>query len=92
MSKPCFVCGKPSELTHGDRWFDSSGVFDDWVHRNLVICPWRARFDGMRNLLDWASMDENDVGAHAQCALKYAVQREGYAERYPADTEEELSK
>lgn len=82
-AKPCFVCGKPAVLTHGDRFFDHELVMSRWETANAVMCPWRSRFDGMRAILEWAALDENEEGAHAECALRWAIKRENYDTRYP---------
>jgi hypothetical protein len=76
--KPCFFCNKPAPT----EW-DSNAIFDDWSSRNNVICDWRCRFDGIRERLKWASVDETNKGAHPECALKWAVTEEGFNERYP---------
>src|SRR5258706_9508078 len=79
VMKPCFYCGKESPVT-----FNHEKVFSDWSNRNGIISPDRSRFDGVREKLKWASLDETDHGAHEECALRYAVQSEGYGNRYPA--------
>ena len=76
--KPCFFCKKLAPNT-----FDATEVFDDWSSRNQIISDFRSRFDGVRERLKWAALDETDKGAHPECALKWAVTEEGFNERYP---------
>ena len=76
--KPCFFCGELAPVV-----WDSEAVFNDWSARNEIVCDWRSRFDGVRERLKWASIDESDKGAHPICALKWAVKEEGFNERYP---------
>lgn len=89
MSKPCLFCKKPAELSHGAEFFDWRAVFSEWATRNKIISPDRCRFDGVRDRLAWAALDENNAGAHAACALDWAVRNEDYATRYPARSEPE---
>ena len=81
VTKPCFVCGEPAPVT-----FDAEAVFEDWSARNRIICDYRARFDGVRERLKWAALDETEEGAHPLCALTWAVTKEGFQERYPWGT------
>ena len=76
--KPCFACGKPAPVT-----FDHKDLFASWVSANQVICPWRARFEGVKERLKWASLDETDTGAHPKCSLEWAIREENFDERYP---------
>lgn len=76
--KPCHFCGEPAPST-----FDAEAVFDEWSSRNKIVADWRSRFDGVRERLEWAALDETDEGAHPACALDWAVRCEGYATRYP---------
>ena len=81
--KPCFACRQSSPLMFGDRFFDPEAVFESWSAENQIICDWRSRFDGVRRALDWASLDENDDGAHAECALRWAIKESKWDCRYP---------
>jgi hypothetical protein len=76
--KPCYFCGKTASVT-----FDAEAVFDCWAEKNGIICAYRSRFDGVREALHWASVDESDKGAHPECALRWAVECEGFGKRYP---------
>lgn len=78
MTKPCFYCHKSAPVT-----FDAKVVFRDWADDNEIIATWRARFDGIKRRLAWAALDESDEGAHPKCALRWAVEEEGFGERYP---------
>lgn len=75
--EPCFFCGKSASVT-----FNHADLFDRWVVANYVIAPSRSCFNGMRERLEWAAKDETKTGAHATCALRWAVKEEGYSERY----------
>lgn len=86
VKKPCFYCGKPATRRYPKVFFQWRRVFREWVDRNKIISADRSRFDGMRERLRWAALDETDEGAHAQCALEWAVLHEGYSRRYPANT------
>ena len=81
--KPCFACRQSSPLMFGDRFFDPEAVFESWSAENQIICDWRSRFDGVRRALDWASLDESDDGAHAECALRWAIKESKWDCRYP---------
>lgn len=70
--------------------FDAVKVFNDWSSRNKIMSAWRSRFDGVREKLNWAALDETDKGCHPECALKWAVQTEEYSSQYPFDTDSEL--
>jgi hypothetical protein len=76
--KPCFVCGKQAPTA-----WDAVAVLDKWVEINGVVAVGRSRFDGMRERLQWASVDEDENGAHPICALQWAIEAEGYGTRYP---------
>ena len=69
--------------TRKGTWYDHAIVFDAWANDNQIINEWRSRFDGVRERLEWAALDETKEGAHSSCALRWAVREEGYAERYP---------
>lgn len=76
--KPCEFCHKPAPAT-----FDAKRVFNIWADQNEIISPDRSRFDGVRECLNWAALDESETGAHPDCALRWAVTREGFFSRYP---------
>lgn len=78
ISKPCHFCGSPAPVT-----FDAEAVFDTWANDNGIIAPCRSRFDGVRERLAWSALDETDRGSHAECALKSAIDAEGFGTRYP---------
>jgi len=82
-SKPCFICGNPSELLFGNKFFDPERAFKHWADKNKIISSWRSRFDGVRDRLEWAALDETNEGAHANCTLEWAIKKEGFANRYP---------
>ena len=81
--KPCFCRKQPSHSVEG-RFFDPMKVFEAWSRHNQIICDWRARFEDVRDALEWAALDENGEGAHAGCALEWAVSQAGFGTRYPA--------
>src|SRR5262245_3590867 len=83
MAKPCLFCRRPAELTAGSRFYDWEELFNAWSTTNRIISDWRARFEGVRGRLKWAALDETDYGACPACALQWAIDNEGYAERYP---------
>lgn len=74
VQNPCYFCGKMAPVT-----FDPEEAFDDWSIKRKIICDWRSRFDGLRERLKWASLDETDKGCHPKCALEYALREEGFA-------------
>ena len=76
--KPCYFCGRPAPNT-----FDAKSVFDTWASDNGIIASCRSRFDGIRDRLSWAALDETDKGAHPECALKWAIDAEDFGTRYP---------
>lgn len=76
--KPCVFCGTPAPVT-----WNPDTVFKSWVSANRIIGSFRSKFDGVRDLLDWASVDETDTGCHPACALEAAIELCGFAERYP---------
>lgn len=71
--KPCYFCEKMAPVT-----FDAEQVFNDWSTENKIICDWRSRFDDLRARLEWASLDETDKGCHPECALDWALKKEGF--------------
>ena len=77
MSKPCYFCGVMAPVT-----FDHAALFDAWSSANRILCDYRSRFDGDRERLEEAAKDETDTGAHPLCALRWAIEEEGYSERY----------
>lgn len=81
--KPCFFCGQSAEVT-----FDPETVFDLWAEENQIISPCRSRFDDVREKLEWAARDETEYGCHRLCALKWAIETEGFSVRYPLIPEE----
>lgn len=83
ITKPCFVCNKDVTLPDDGVWFDPDRLFAVWSAENEIVCDWRARFDGVRENLKWASLDEDAAGAHAICSLEWAIEQEGYNFRYP---------
>ena len=83
--KPCFFCKKPSEVDKSGVFFDHKFVFAAWSSHNKILCDGRSRFDGVREKLKWAALDETEEGAHAMCALFWAVSEEGFITRYPVD-------
>lgn len=82
-TKPCFFCGLPAPAT-----FDPEAVFNQWVDDNQIMSSGRSRFDDVRDDLQWASLDESDQGCHPLCALKWAVAKAGFSERYPVGVRE----
>ena len=83
MSKPCIFCLKPTTVNDSGKFFDADAVFGEWASANNIIAPWRARFEDVKSALAWAAFDENNYGAHSECALTYAVERADFGARYP---------
>jgi hypothetical protein len=83
LAKPCFICKAPT-FTTGGRFFDHEAVFAAWSAHNQIMFDWRSRFDGVREGLRWAALDETAEGSCATCALAWAVRETGWSDRYPA--------
>jgi len=76
-TKPCHFCKLDAPTI-----FDADNIFYKWAYRNMIINPDRSRFEGVRERLKWAALDETEYGCHPECALEWAVREEGYMERY----------